>query len=304
MIPYGRQSISEADIEAVVEVLRSDFLTQGPVIPRFEQAVADYCGARFGVAVNSGTAALHIACLALDLGPGDRLWTSPNTFVASANCGLYCGATVDFVDVVLEGGAVSIDGAGTMVAPEGCVMHESRNWYLTRDQVEDQIKSALGLNRIIWLGQGLAEDRIRDPARMYYGTDGHADAQAGDQPGHTLGQAARGHDLFHECHGHDQGGGKEQSGNEDGHRQARNVGDQQQRQGGQRRGHAAEQELPGQRRLELERAKGFDIFIEVARHNCLSDDGIPEVFVVVFANRKQRQLVVFVGFDIGIDMAR
>ncbi|MDM5072610.1 UDP-4-amino-4,6-dideoxy-N-acetyl-beta-L-altrosamine transaminase [Aeromonas bestiarum] len=99
MIPYGRQSISEADIEAVVEVLRSDFLTQGPVIPRFEQAVADYCGARFGVAVNSGTAALHIACLALGVGQGDWVWTSPISFVASANCALYCGAQVDFVDI-------------------------------------------------------------------------------------------------------------------------------------------------------------------------------------------------------------
>lgn len=99
MIPYGRQSISEADIEAVVEVLRSDFLTQGPVVPRFEQAVADYCGARFGVAVNSGTAALHIACLALGVGQGDWVWTSPISFVASANCALYCGAQVDFVDI-------------------------------------------------------------------------------------------------------------------------------------------------------------------------------------------------------------
>ncbi|MGL6051520.1 MAG: UDP-4-amino-4,6-dideoxy-N-acetyl-beta-L-altrosamine transaminase [Aeromonas salmonicida] len=99
MIPYGRQSISEADIEAVVEVLRSDFLTQGPVVPRFEQAVADYCGARFGVAVNSGTAALHIACLALGVGPGDWVWTSPISFVASANCALYCGAQIDFVDI-------------------------------------------------------------------------------------------------------------------------------------------------------------------------------------------------------------
>lgn len=99
MIPYGRQSISETDIEAVVEVLRSDFLTQGPVVPRFEQAVADYCGARFGVAVNSGTAALHIACLALEVGPGDWVWTSPISFVASANCALYCGAQVDFVDI-------------------------------------------------------------------------------------------------------------------------------------------------------------------------------------------------------------
>lgn len=85
------------------------------------------------------------------------------------------GDEVDFIDVVLEGGAVTVDGAGTMIAPEGCVMHESRNWYLTRDQVEDRIKSALGLNRIVWLGQGLAEDSVRDPARMYYGTDGHAD---------------------------------------------------------------------------------------------------------------------------------
>jgi agmatine deiminase len=85
------------------------------------------------------------------------------------------GAEVDAVDVVLEGGAVSVDGAGTMVAPEGCVMHESRNWYLTRDQVEERIKTALGLSRIIWLGQGLAEDAVRDPARVYYGTDGHAD---------------------------------------------------------------------------------------------------------------------------------
>lgn len=99
MIPYGRQSISQADIDAVVEVLKSDFLTQGPVVPRFEQAVADYCGAKFGVAVNSGTAALHIACLALGVGPRDWVWTSPISFVASANCALYCGAQVDFVDI-------------------------------------------------------------------------------------------------------------------------------------------------------------------------------------------------------------
>lgn len=99
MIPYGRQDISQADIDAVVTVLRSDFLTQGPVVPLFEKAVAAYCGTRHGVAVNSATSALHIACLALDLGPGDWLWTSPNTFVASANSGLYCGAQVDFVDI-------------------------------------------------------------------------------------------------------------------------------------------------------------------------------------------------------------
>jgi len=99
MIPYARQNISQADIDAVVEVLRSDWLTQGPMVPRFEAAVAQYCGAEYSVAVNSATSALHIACLALDLGPGDWLWTSPNTFVASANCALYCGAKVDFVDI-------------------------------------------------------------------------------------------------------------------------------------------------------------------------------------------------------------
>jgi UDP-4-amino-4,6-dideoxy-N-acetyl-beta-L-altrosamine transaminase len=99
MIPYGRQDIIQADIDAVVEVLRSDFLTQGPAVPMFEQVVATYCGAQHAVAVNSATSALHIACLSLGLGPGDWLWTSPITFVASANCGLYCGAQVDFVDI-------------------------------------------------------------------------------------------------------------------------------------------------------------------------------------------------------------
>jgi UDP-4-amino-4,6-dideoxy-N-acetyl-beta-L-altrosamine transaminase len=98
-IPYGRQNISEADIQSVVDVLRSDYLTQGPAVPAFENAVAAYCGAAHGVAVNSATSALHIACLALGLGAGDWLWTSPITFVASANCGLYCGAQVDFVDI-------------------------------------------------------------------------------------------------------------------------------------------------------------------------------------------------------------
>jgi UDP-4-amino-4,6-dideoxy-N-acetyl-beta-L-altrosamine transaminase len=106
MIPYGRQSISQQDIDAVIEVLKSDFLTQGPVVPRFEQAVADYCGAGFGVAVNSGTAALHIACLALGVGPGDWVWTSPISFVASANCALYCGAQVDFVDIEPDTGNI------------------------------------------------------------------------------------------------------------------------------------------------------------------------------------------------------
>ena len=99
LIPYGRQSISDADIEAVAEVLRSDFLTQGPVVPAFEEAVAALCGADHGVAMNSATSALHLACLALGVGPGDRVWTSPLTFVASSNAALYCGAEVDFVDV-------------------------------------------------------------------------------------------------------------------------------------------------------------------------------------------------------------
>jgi UDP-4-amino-4,6-dideoxy-N-acetyl-beta-L-altrosamine transaminase len=99
MIPYGRQDVSDADIQAVVDVLRSDYLTQGPVVPAFERAVAAYCGAPHAVATNSGTSALHLACLALGVGPGDRVWTSAITFVASANCARYCGADVDFVDI-------------------------------------------------------------------------------------------------------------------------------------------------------------------------------------------------------------
>lgn len=98
-IPYARQDISPADIEAVVEVLRSDWLTQGPVIERFEQAVASYCGAAHAAATCNATTALHLACRVLELGTGDTLWTSPNTFVASANCALYCGANIDFVDI-------------------------------------------------------------------------------------------------------------------------------------------------------------------------------------------------------------
>ena len=98
-IPYGRQDISQADIDAVVAVLQSDYLTQGPTVPKFEEAVAAYCHAKHAVAANSATSALHMACKALDLGPGDWLWTTPTTFVATANCGLYCGAQVDFVDI-------------------------------------------------------------------------------------------------------------------------------------------------------------------------------------------------------------
>lgn len=99
MIPYGKQDIGQADIDAVLGVLESDFLTQGPMVPKFEQAVANHVGASHALAVNSATSALHIACLALGLGEGDWLWTTPVTFVASANCGLYCGANVDFVDI-------------------------------------------------------------------------------------------------------------------------------------------------------------------------------------------------------------
>lgn len=99
MIPYGRQDISQADIDAVVTVLQSDFLTQGPQVPLFEKTVAEHVGAKHALAVNSATSALHIACLALGVSPGDWLWTTPVTFVASANCGLYCGAKVDFVDI-------------------------------------------------------------------------------------------------------------------------------------------------------------------------------------------------------------
>jgi UDP-4-amino-4,6-dideoxy-N-acetyl-beta-L-altrosamine transaminase len=99
MIPYGRQDISDADIEAVANVLRSDYLTQGKAVPAFESAISDYCAAQHAVAVNSATSALHIACLALGVGRGDVVWTSPITFVASANCALYCGAEVDFIDI-------------------------------------------------------------------------------------------------------------------------------------------------------------------------------------------------------------
>jgi len=102
MIPYGHQDINQADIDAVVEVLQSDFLTQGPQVPIFEKAVSNYCNSKYSIAVNSATSALHIACLALDLRENDIVWTTPNTFVASANCVIYCGAKVDFVDIDLK----------------------------------------------------------------------------------------------------------------------------------------------------------------------------------------------------------
>lgn len=124
MIPYGRQDINQADIDAVVAVLRSDFLTQGPVVPAFEQAVARYCGAKHAIAVNSATSALHIACLALGVGPGDIVWTTPITFVASANCALYCGATVEFVDI------------------------DPRTYNLSAVKLADKLKEAAGVGKL------------------------------------------------------------------------------------------------------------------------------------------------------------
>ncbi|HQT03056.1 MAG: UDP-4-amino-4,6-dideoxy-N-acetyl-beta-L-altrosamine transaminase [Thiotrichales bacterium 32-46-8] len=119
MIPYGRQYIDQADIDAVTAVLTSDFLTQGPAVPAFEQAVAKLVGAKHGVAMNSATSALHVACLALGLGEGDTLWTTPNTFVASANCALYRGASVDFVDIDPNSLNLSIDAlAGKLLKSE------------------------------------------------------------------------------------------------------------------------------------------------------------------------------------------
>lgn len=124
MLPYARQNVSEEDIAAVAAVLRSDFLTQGPAVPRFEAKLAARCGAKHAVAVSSATAGLHLACLALGLGPGQTLWTSPNTFVASANCARYCGAGVDFVDVEADSGNLAVAALREKFARaqrEGCL---------------------------------------------------------------------------------------------------------------------------------------------------------------------------------------
>lgn len=123
-IPYGKQSINQHDIDAVVDVLQSDFLTQGPQVPLFEESVANYCGAKYAIAVNSATSALHLACLALGLGKGDTLWTSPNTFVASANAALYCGAQVDFVDINPHTYNMSVEALAEKLAlaeEQGCL---------------------------------------------------------------------------------------------------------------------------------------------------------------------------------------
>ena len=149
-IPYGRQSISEQDIQAVVDVLRSDWLTQGPAVERFEQAVANYCGVKYAVAVNSATSALHLSCLAAGLGAGDSLWTSPNTFVASANCGLYCGSKVDFVDI------------------------DPRTYNLSVDELEKKLESAARsgtlptvLVPVHFAGQSCEMERIAELAKRY-----------------------------------------------------------------------------------------------------------------------------------------
>ena len=149
-IPYGRQEVTEEDIAAVGRVLRSDFLTQGPEVPAFEQAVAAYCGARHAVAVNSGTSALHLACMALGLGPGDILWTSPITFVASANCGLLCGASVDFVD---------IDPHTVNISPDA--LEEK----LTRANRENRLPKVLVV--VHFAGRSAEMERIAELARAY-----------------------------------------------------------------------------------------------------------------------------------------
>jgi UDP-4-amino-4,6-dideoxy-N-acetyl-beta-L-altrosamine transaminase len=150
MIPYGRHDVTQADIDAVVATLRSDYLTQGPAVPRFEQAVATRVNAKFAVAVNSATSALHLACMALDLRPGDRLWTVPNTFVASANCGRYCGADVDFVDI------------------------DPKTWNLSVPQLRDKLAGAKKDGRVPkvlvpvhFAGQPTDQEEIWEIAREY-----------------------------------------------------------------------------------------------------------------------------------------
>lgn len=150
MIPYGRQQIDQADIDAVVATLQSDWLTQGPAIARFERAIAEHCEARHAVAVCNATAALHIACMALDLGPGELLWTTPNTFVASANCGRYCGADVDFVDI------------------------DPRTWNMCPQQLARKLEAAALAGRlpkivvpVAFSGQSCDMARIRELSRQY-----------------------------------------------------------------------------------------------------------------------------------------
>jgi UDP-4-amino-4,6-dideoxy-N-acetyl-beta-L-altrosamine transaminase len=150
MIPYGHQDINQTDIDAVVEVLCSDFLTQGPAVPAFEKTIAENVGAKHAVAVNSATSALHIACLALELGKGDRLWTVPNTFVASANCGRYCGSEVDFVD---------IDPASLNIS-----IHRLQE-KLIRAKKEDRLPKVLV--PVHFAGQPVEQEKIWELAQIY-----------------------------------------------------------------------------------------------------------------------------------------
>lgn len=147
MISYGKQYIDADDLQAVAAVLQSDFLTQGPLIETFEKAVADYCGSRYAVAVNSATSALHIACLAANLREGDVLWTSPNTFVASANCALYCGAEVDFVDI------------------------DDNTYNIDVDLLEEKLKNASKKPKIVipvhFAGQSCQMEKIDSLAKQY-----------------------------------------------------------------------------------------------------------------------------------------
>ena len=126
MIPYGRQFISDEDIDAVVQVLKSDFLTQGPVVPKFEDSIKKYCNVDYAFALNSATSALHIACLALEVKKGDYVWTSANSFVASANCAIYCGANIDFVDIDKVTNNISIQLWNTK--------HRASNWRSKREK--------------------------------------------------------------------------------------------------------------------------------------------------------------------------
>ncbi len=147
MIPYGKQNINSADIDAVINVLRSPFITQGPVVPQFEQALCDFTGGKFAAAMNSATSALHVACLALGAGEGDMIWTSPNSFVASANCALYCGASVDFVDI------------------------DPKTYNLCADALEQKLKSAKKLPKIVipvaFAGQSANMKKIKSLSDQY-----------------------------------------------------------------------------------------------------------------------------------------
>jgi UDP-4-amino-4,6-dideoxy-N-acetyl-beta-L-altrosamine transaminase len=124
MIPYGKQNISQEDIDFVTKVLKSEFLTQGPMVPAFEQKILFYCNAKFATATNSATSALHLACLALGVGKGDIVWTSPISFVASSNCALYCGANIDFVDI------------------------DSKTYNISIEKLEDKLEKANKLNKL------------------------------------------------------------------------------------------------------------------------------------------------------------